>query len=510
MLVNPVERNSRYRLDKWDVVAGGVILVIAVLITLGVGNKTYDDAYITFRYAKNLALGHGFVYNPGENFLGTTTPLFTLLLAALGRLYSIEAIPSFGQWLTGASLFCCGMFIYLMGRTDGKLLGGLVAALFMLLNPFFIGVWGGEALFLLALVLGSYYFYFQGYEALPAILLALAFLTRGEGILPAFVLYGHFILVKKKLPWRAIFAFCAILIPWSIYALLTFGSPLPSTLQAKMAQFQSGFWPPFFRTSLEWLAAYAVKTPHFSHLGSSYLYLIVVAMVALGGLSLLLRPQFRWWSIFIWLGLYTAGYSFLGIPFYRWYVTPLAFGGMVLAGLGAQLGYEWINRLTGDNRKFRITALGMSALGLSLPMLTAANFIINQAALPLHVEYRLYSKTGKWLQEHTPPTASVGYFEIGFMGYYADRKFIDPVGLINPGVAEQVARGDFKWAFRHYKPTYLVIHPARWYNQIGSIREEAWFNRAYQQVATIEEAGYYLNVPLVIYQKVDDAAIPMP
>jgi hypothetical protein len=104
----------------------------------------------------------------------------------------------------------------------------------------------------------------------------------------------------------------------------------------------------------------------------------------------------------------------------------------------------------------------------------------------------------------------VGYFEIGYLGYFADRVVIDPVGLVNAGVSEQVARGNLTWAYRHYKPDYLVIHPERWYNRIGAIRDEAWFSRAYKPVVEIEQPGYYLNVPLIIYQKVDDTAIPKP
>ncbi|MCS6911199.1 MAG: hypothetical protein NZM11_11645, partial [Anaerolineales bacterium] len=49
--------------------------------------NTVDDAYITFRYARNLIGGAGFVYNVGERVLGTTTPAYTLLLA-LGALIS--------------------------------------------------------------------------------------------------------------------------------------------------------------------------------------------------------------------------------------------------------------------------------------------------------------------------------------------------------------------------------------------------------------------------------------
>ena len=42
---------------------------------------TVDDAYISFRYARNLAHGHGLVYNAGERVEGYTNFLFTVLLA---------------------------------------------------------------------------------------------------------------------------------------------------------------------------------------------------------------------------------------------------------------------------------------------------------------------------------------------------------------------------------------------------------------------------------------------
>lgn len=112
-----------------------------------------------------------------------------------------------------------------------------------------------------------------------------------------------------------------------------FGSPLPGTLAAKIAQRQSGFWPPFLLTSLEWLAAHITPTPHFS-LGPNYAYFIVVILAAIGGLGLIIRPKFAWWGILIWVGLYTAGYTAMDIPFYRWYVAPLVLGGAILAGAG--------------------------------------------------------------------------------------------------------------------------------------------------------------------------------
>ena len=61
-------------------------LVLATAPHLLFGPAIVDDAYITFRYAENIAAGKGFVFNPQDGPVqGTSTPLFTLLLAA-GRL----------------------------------------------------------------------------------------------------------------------------------------------------------------------------------------------------------------------------------------------------------------------------------------------------------------------------------------------------------------------------------------------------------------------------------------
>lgn len=63
-----------------------VIFLLALAARLIPGPRTIDDSYITFRYARNILAGNGFVYNPGEHVLGTTTPLYTILLVLLGAL----------------------------------------------------------------------------------------------------------------------------------------------------------------------------------------------------------------------------------------------------------------------------------------------------------------------------------------------------------------------------------------------------------------------------------------
>jgi hypothetical protein len=501
---------SLQTINQRDLLLISIALGLSLFITLNMGGKSYDDAYITYRYAKNLVSGQGFVYNPGESFLGTTTPLFTLLLALVSGGLSSEAIPVIGQWLTGGALFCLAVFTYLLGRDDQKPIAGFISALLVLLNPFFVLVWGGESIFFLALVMAGFYLYFRGQEIAPAVIFGLAFLTRGEGVLPALILFTHYLITKRQLPWRALLSFILTILPWMIYALFTFGSFFPSTLQAKIAQMDSGLWSPFFITSLDMLRSYVIGSPNFPTITPHYIYLVFVLLAFIGGISLLLQPQYLWWSIMAWLGLYALGYTLLGVPFYHWYAVPILYGGFILAGLGAQLGYDFISRqFNGRLASYHPVALGLSGLILCLPFITAAHSVWDYLRQPVAPIQQLYTNTGLWLQENTPPTASVGYFEIGFIGYYSDRIFIDPAGLVNPGVSEQIARRNFKWAYLHYKPDYLVINPVRWYERLGNIREEPWFQKAYQEVGVIEQEDYF-DAPITIYQKINEMDIPVP
>src|SRR3990170_6336850 len=77
---------------SWAVLVA-LIVILALAARLIPGPRTIDDAYITFRYARNLLAGNGFVFNPGERVLGTTTPLYTLLLAALAGLTRATDYP---------------------------------------------------------------------------------------------------------------------------------------------------------------------------------------------------------------------------------------------------------------------------------------------------------------------------------------------------------------------------------------------------------------------------------
>ena len=64
-----------------------VLLLLPWLALLGwltsVGWFITDDAFISFRYVRNLLDGHGLVFNPGEYVEGYTNFLWVLELAAI-------------------------------------------------------------------------------------------------------------------------------------------------------------------------------------------------------------------------------------------------------------------------------------------------------------------------------------------------------------------------------------------------------------------------------------------
>ena len=72
-----------------------LLLVLAGIVAIANRDSSYDDSYITFRYAANFAKGEGLVYNEGSEILGTTAPLYALVLGVLG-LPNPDAIPAIG------------------------------------------------------------------------------------------------------------------------------------------------------------------------------------------------------------------------------------------------------------------------------------------------------------------------------------------------------------------------------------------------------------------------------
>ncbi len=485
---------------------------LSLLITFSFYEVTYDDVYLAFRYARNLTEGYGFVFNPGENFLGTPAPFFVVSLALLRKLLPMLSIPQIASWISGFSLFFCSLFTFLIARDSHQSLVGFLVALFTLFNPLVLMTFGGETPLYLMLVCAAFYFYFKGQMYIPSFLLALSLLNRSEGIVPTAVIFGHFLLVKRRVPLGPVALYLLTITPWLAFSFVKFGSPLTNSLAAKIAQVEVGLQL-FLRGAIDWMQLI---------IGGNLFFAAFIPLFVLGMIYAVVGER-QWLLVFSWVILQTIGYVILRVPFYHWYIAHVGLGLGILASLGAaSLPYFWgsiykvvddllvalkedavalRHKLSSFRDKLKVLyPLCVSLVGLCVILSLLAEI---RAIYPYYrgkpgPANRLYQAAGKWFAENTDQDASIAYLEIGQIGYYSDRRIIDVLGLVTPGVVDHVKKGDFLWAYLRYKPDYIV------YNSIFSpwievVRQQPWFKDSYCEVASLQEPGY--PAPLVIYRK---------
>jgi hypothetical protein len=226
-----------------------------------------DDVYITLVYAKNLALGKGFVFNHGAPTLGTTTPLWAMLNAIVTQPFGVDALPRVVLWFSAV----CGAlspWLVFLGHKLLRLSPGEAAITGVFLAGSFYPNYGGESNLFQLLLLGLLLATVAQRYALAGVLGALLFLTRGEGALAVLLVGFHALYTGEGL--RAKFlnglrlsaGFWALILPWFVYAWRQFGHLFPATLASKMKQGEDPRWPPFptgllpeltGRWSVEWV-----------------------------------------------------------------------------------------------------------------------------------------------------------------------------------------------------------------------------------------------------------------
>jgi len=418
----------------------------------------YDDPFITYRYAQNIARGLGMVYNPGQQVLSTTSPLFALFLAAGSFLWS--DLPHLAILIGAFSLALGGLFLFDLAQTWKTPEAGWVVLILYPANPLLASTLGSEVPLYLAFCLGAFAFYARKRYLPAAVLSGLAVLTRPDGVLVPVVL-GIDYLVRRRdnIPWKAILAFLAITLPWLTFAWNYFGSPLPVTLGAKQHQgslaISQGFIPGFFNL----LESYAGNWPYW-----------LAAGLCLLGIFTLLAIARRWLLFFSWTLLYFAAYASLGISSYFWYYAPLVPGFAAAAGLGITFLARRIpgqtQKTAGAPRKLSWNVTGWifraATAALLVTIFLAQGKDLLRLRSQVNPKVRIYQAAGEWLKSNTPPNAAVGTQEVGIIGYYSQRPMVDFAGLIQPEVATQLtpdATYDDAalWAAQHYHPEYLIL-----------------------------------------------------
>jgi hypothetical protein len=414
--------------------------VVALLARVLTGPHPIDDAYITFRYARNLAEGLGLVYNPGEWVLGTTAPLWAIILAAGYRL-GLTDLP----WLaTSISAVCdaagVALLVQLGLRMGWRPVGAALVGLAWALNPMSIAFATGgmeTSLFVVVALVALGLAARGSNPPLAAALCGLATLVRPEGALLAAAVVAWTWTRGRKQAFLAAVAAAAPMAVAGATFLWRYGSPLPNSVAAKQVAYQPT-WP------LENAVALVVQAglPGWS----TYLLSVVppavgllLAAIGLTALIELVRRSLPWlnahqvaWQPFAgFAALYVAFYVMVGlrgVRLFPWYLVPIE--PFYLLGLAAGLA-----RLATAARLARQGAWLTSGLAGLLVLWQIPAVDWRHPLLPAGEAFGredLMLDVGRGLADQLPPTAVVAAPEIGALGYASNLRVLDTVGLVSP------------------------------------------------------------------------------
>jgi hypothetical protein len=441
-----------------------------------------DDAWIHLQFARNLADGHGFSFNPGVPSSGSTAPLWTIALAPLlaGGLGPVPAALGLGIVLTCGTVVLSAEFSRL---ATGSRFWGLVAGLFVAVSGRVVwaSVSGMEGPLFSLLTVAALVAYMQALERPDSswgawgALAALAGAARPEAFVIFPILAIHWtvhiasrheiVRVRAMLVPLATFAIVAL-----GYVLLNYhggGHPLPMTFYAKTEE--KGVWHAI--TSLDLQSIREIGTWPLVSLNKLLLFfmgqsglLYAVLLVGLLALCDVLQPirLRRGAGLLAAVVLLTPLLKGLLAPVpsilvhLGRYITHLT----VLMLIAATVGFFALHHLS--RRRWVVPLIVVVALA----RLTAQDLREARTnSLWVKNINDLQVVAGRWLAEHTSPETVIATNDIGAVAYFSGRRIVDTEGLVSPEAIPFKRAKNLAGLLESTRPDLLVIFP-EWYPDI--------------------------------------------
>lgn len=422
-----------------------------------------DDSWIHLTYARNLALLGEWSFLPGQSSAGSTSPLWTFLLAI-------------GFFLPGApylwTYFLGGLMLFLLAWRFELTLRQLQPA-YRSLMPWagllIVCEWrlawsaasGMETLLhaFLSLLVLSFLILNQPRFLLIGILVGLSVWSRPDGI-TLLGPVGLFALLQP-LTWRekigalgrVLLGFAFLFVPYLFFNLILAGTPWPNTFYAKQAEY--AFWQaePWSVKLWEFVTTYFIGTT---------LVLLPAVFIRIFD-----AVQKRGWGVllsFIWLVGYIAIYT-TRLPLYQYgrYLMPTI---PIFLLLGMVFLAFWLPDVrTHAQRRLRFAWLTLIGL-FGFIFWGYGGYFYAQNVNWIESEM---VQTARWTAQNLPPDARVAVHDIGALGYYdSQRQIIDLAGLISPDVVPFI-RDEDKLAqyLLEQGATHLIVFPD-WYPVLAS------------------------------------------
>lgn len=474
MVQTPTSKSSPRTLDCV------VIFVLGVLLRLPFMPATVDDAFITFRYVRNLISGQGFVFNMGEHVLGTTTPLYTLYLAIVGKA-GLDFILVGKLTNIVADTASIVLLFIVVFRSSNRLVSWVVALL-VLSSPYNLqfSASGMETGIYTFLILFVFYLYEQGRWKSMVLAGGGLVLVRPDGLLALLVIALFWLIDGQKLRSGIKYAILTglILLPWFIFATWYFGSPIPQSITAKSLTYRSS-------VPMEWLY---ILWSIFSQRGGTVGTLLIVALVFTGSMAVLSRQALRPLRLYlVWMVLYIATFTFFQSGRFGWYYSPIMPILFTVAVLGGREWFEQIRRISAMTLIMQSNLRYVLAGTLFLAIVTTSGISIyslwQNAQEEVAYQNLIWQPLGLCIKKNSNPDATVALESIGGVGWYSERYILDEGGLVSTKThtlnQEMPGNINVLAILQKYHPDFFIAWRPWELETLNSPKAQAWFKANY-------------------------------
>jgi hypothetical protein len=440
--------------------------ILAVLLAVLVGTSWYlfaewsiahrwgyslDDSWIYAVYAKNVATGHGYSFNPGERMAAATGPLYVFILSGLYSLFRDVVIPA--KILGILCLAASSLLLMSAVRrlSIDKELPPLIAGVLLALSPPVLwGALGGlEVPVCLFVVCAGLHLYVHERWVWGCLCWALSVWLRPEAILLALLgIAGASTRLSRSQLALTVLGSTAIVGGYLLFNQAVGGWILPSS--AKVAahpgnHFLVSQWAMMKQWADVWLGSIGAR-----RLGLHAVLLLPGIVV---GSVLLIRRFPALPAFFILLPISLAVVRPWAGQLDRYLVPMIPFG--ILLGL---IGLEHLcRRLSGA----RVVALLATGLVCVLWQAYTARKVGIAHGWNVQNINGMQRYIGETTAKATTPGDTIAVNDVGAIGYFSGCYVVDLVGLTSPvrSFPDNLAR---------YRPKYLIIFPD-WFQDFGAI-----------------------------------------
>lgn len=452
-----------------------IILGIATYHMIWHWSYKIDDAYITYRYADNLAEGKGFVFNEGERVEGTSTFLFTIILS-VPLFFGADALVAskvVGLLSVLVLIVYVYLFVTLASNNPTRFLYAPMAALLTAANSSLIAnaMSGMETSFYICLLFMGVYYYVRGLrrsqkKCIWPMTMALVSMTRPEG----FAFFGMLValdVARQLIGKRSssailkdilahILWFAALFGPFLLFRILYFGELLPNSVVAK-----DGYFTRIKALPLEKVLPFIQKgdgIKKFKEFWGEY--------YSLPALFALLPVCFKklFWPQLALIGA-TMGVIAVSVwneggwmPYYR-LLAPVA----PFVSVGLCLGMYSLQEIE-RRRRFGVFILAMLAVPFYLMVLNQ-NFNLRKPIRRNLAVYAYLEHVGKTLKRVGEKDDLLATDIAGVVPYYSKMKTIDMKGLCNHYIARngrhsgKGGKDNYPYVIKQ-NPTFFVLNYA--------------------------------------------------